>query len=389
MERSDRASAPLGGFDAEAVLGLSSPASPGLSCSISTLNFSNHGTSAAVEYSPSGDGWKFADPCPPRGPILFRNAVSQAGDIFDVLSLSPHAFSGREISAVFVSRNAVSVGEDCFMDCGALQIVAFERDSHLREIGPRAFYCCQLRSIAIPSLVRVIRRCCFQVCQALGSAIFERPSNLATIEKEAFSWYFSLDRFFIPASVTAIDGSAFSNAHIRSIEIEEGSVSFRVVNDLLVDFDVRSLVWTIGSPESIVIPSSVEELGPYCCAWKKDLRTVEFERDSNLRSIDRSAFAVCSGLESIWIPSSVEVLHEGCLQNCRRLRTVTFGCDSKLRLIERDTFRASYSLSLVGVPASAEIVDPPHAIRVERVSQPSRGSPHRSTLVADIARFDG
>jgi hypothetical protein len=128
------------------------------------------------------------------------------------------------------------------------------------------------------------------------------------------------------------------------------------VNDLLVDFEVRSLVWVIGSPESIVIPSSIEELRPCCCAWKKNLMKVEFERDSNLRSIGSFAFALCSSLESILIPSSVEVLHKHCFWNCGRLRTVTFGRESKLRLIELDAFEMCRSPSLVGVPTSAEIM---------------------------------
>jgi hypothetical protein len=65
----------------------------------------------------------------------------------------------------------------------------------------------------------------------------------------------------------------------RWIDIEDGSDSFRVVNELLVDFEVRSLVLVIGSPESIEIPCSIEKLRPFCCYSKKRLRTVEFESD--------------------------------------------------------------------------------------------------------------
>jgi hypothetical protein len=403
MEHSDRPSSPLGGFDAEAVLGLSSPASAGLSCAVSKLDFLKS-TSASLEYSPSEGGWEFADPCPPRGLILFRNAVSQAGYIFDILSVSPRAFKARDISAIFLSRNVASVGKSCFSKCPALQFVAFERDSHLREMGTRAFSACRLlgsiaipslvgllrsrcfrfcwslgsaifeppsnlatieerafywctwlRSIAIPSLVGLLRSGSFRCCRSLGSAIFERPSNVATIEENAFFWCSWLTHFSIPASVTAIGDSAFTSSGISPIEIEEGSVSFRVLNDLLVDFEVRSLIWVIGSPESILIPSSIQELRPCCCAWK-ELRAVEFERDSSLRSIGRLAFAGCRSLESILIPSSVEVLHEGCFQSCDGLRKVTFGRESKLRLIERMAFQGCQSLSLIGVPASVEIL---------------------------------
>jgi hypothetical protein len=77
--------------------------------------------------------------------------------------------------------------------------------------------------------------------------------------------------------VTEIDGSAFRLSGIESIEIEEGSVSFRVVNEFLVDFAVRSLVFVIGSPASIQIPSSIEELQPSWGFCKTTLGTAEFE----------------------------------------------------------------------------------------------------------------
>jgi hypothetical protein len=80
---------------------------------------------------------------------------------------------------------------------------------------------------------------------------FEPPSGVATIKEGAFFKSQSLRRLSIPISVTAIDGSSFQCSGIRLIEIEEGSVSFRVVNEFLVDVAVRSLVWVIRSPESI------------------------------------------------------------------------------------------------------------------------------------------
>jgi hypothetical protein len=55
----------------------------------------------------------------------------------------------------------------------------------------------------------------------------------------------SLGWLSIPAPVTAIDLTALEGSGIQSIVIEDGSVSFRVANEFLVDFDIRSLVWVI------------------------------------------------------------------------------------------------------------------------------------------------
>jgi hypothetical protein len=130
------------------------------------------------------------------------------------------------------------------------------------------------------------------------------------------------------------------------------------VKDFLVDFAVRSLVYVIGSPESIEIPSSIEELRPFCCSSKPTLRNIAFESESesNLRWIGVEAFSFCESLESIRIPSSVEVLREGCFFSCPRLRTVAIEAESKLRLIEQNAFSWCGSVELVSVPASVEVI---------------------------------
>jgi hypothetical protein len=184
--------------------------------------------------------------------------------------------------------------------------------------------------------------------------MFEQPSRLATIEHGTFFSCESLKRLCIPASVTAIHGLVFNTSGISSIEIEEESVSFRILNGFLVDFEVRSLLYVIGSPESILITSSIEELRPFCCWGEQRLSKVEFEPCSNLRSIGESAFSCCESLKSISIPSSVEFLRKSCFEFCRNLRTITFGPESKLRVIEKNA--VGRSVKLVSVPASAEVI---------------------------------
>jgi hypothetical protein len=371
MSLSDSVFPPIraGPFEAEALPVLPSSVSPALSCAVSQIDFSRKKLSLLMSlvYCPSDSCWKFADPCHPERPILFRNAVAHNGELFEVRSVSPRALHCREMSAVGVSRNVATLGKSGLRQCRALQFVAFEFGSHLREIQPSAFSICEsLRSIAIPSSVGRLEGDCFALCRSLGSLTFERRSRLATIGESAFESCDSLTRLLIPASVTAIDGSAFGRSGIGSIEIEEGSISFRVVNEFLVDFGVRSLVWVIGSPESIQIPSSIEELRPRCCSSKPALRNVGFESDSNLRSIGRSAFFFCESLESICIPSSVEVLGESCFFSCWRLRTVTIEADSQLRLIEKDAFGGCGSLELVSVPTSVEVIGQQHVTFVSR-----------------------
>jgi hypothetical protein len=283
--------------------------------------------------------------------------MAHDGEFFEVRSISAGAFRCSRISAVFISRNVARVGKGCFGNCLDLKFVIFEAHSFLCEFGLSALSCGQsLHSIAIPSSVCLVPPNCFFRCPSLGSVTFERPSRLTTIGRGAFLLCQSLNRFLIPASLTAIDELAFEGSGIRSIELEEGSISFRVENELLVDFEVRSLVWLIESPKLIQIPSSIEELRPFCCARKASLTTVEFESDSHLRSIGESAFGNCKSLESICIPSSVGFLPDRCFHSCRSLRTVTFGAESKLRLIERGAFGWCESLESICIPSSVDVL---------------------------------
>jgi hypothetical protein len=347
--------------NAEALPGLPSPSSPALYCAASKLFSQRDGTSQSLEYSPIDSSWKFTDRCPEGRRVVMRNAVAHDGELFEVRSVSPNALQrGGEMRAVWLSRNVARLGENCLAYCRALQFVAFEGGSHLGEIGSSAFHgCSSLQSVAIPSSVRLLAEHCFYACASLESVTFEPPSRLATIEEYAFWWCHSLNWLLLPASVTAINGSAFVCNGIRSIGIEEGSVSFRVVNELLVDFEVRSLVLVLGSPESIEIPSSIEEFRPCCCLGKGRLKTVDFESDSNLRLIDQLAFSCCQSLESICLPSSVEVIRERCFDCCSSLRTVTFGAESRLRLIEPGAFHFPRPPELVGIPAGVEVIHRP------------------------------
>jgi hypothetical protein len=286
-----------------------------------------------------------------------RNAVFHAGGVFEVGSISEGAFLvSRLLTAVCVSRNVASLGKNCWQYCQSLQIVAFEWDSHLSAIAPSAFERCDyLRSIAIPSGVGRFGRCCFYGCESLQLVMFDQPC-LAQIDGLALFACKSLTRFVIPASVREIDASAFAGGGIRSVVTEEGSLSFRVRNGFLVDFEGRSLVRAMGCPESILIPSWIEELGPSCCAWSEGLRTVAFESDLNPRSIGQFAFRGCGSLESVHIPSSVEVLGTACFWYCLSLRTVTFSPESKLRLIEGSAFSDCRSLESIRIPSSVEVL---------------------------------
>jgi hypothetical protein len=308
-------------------------------------------------YSALVGGWQFADDSSCRGPILLRNAVFHEGKGFEVRSVSPEAFPERPISAVCISKNVESLGAGSFATCSALEIVAFESGSHLSDIGADAFRNCDsLRSIAIPSLVRHLASACLADGQSLQSVLFEPGSKLATIDGGVFPGSPALHRLLIPASLTAMDAQGLTGSGISSIEIEPGSASFSVRNGFLLDFSGRSLLWVLGSPESILIPSCIEELRRFFCGNNEQLKTVRFESGSTLRFIQEFAFAYCESLESICIPSSVEVLQRRPFGRRPSVGMITFAPESKLRVIEKRAFHHFPPGRFVSVPASVRVI---------------------------------
>lgn len=68
-----------------------------------------------------------------------------------------------------------------------------------------------------------------------------------------------------------------------------------------------------------------------------DLETVQFESDSQLRSIEKKAFSN-SMLRKIKIPQTVELIEEKAFQKCEELKSVEFEENSKLETIGKKSF---------------------------------------------------
>jgi hypothetical protein len=133
----------------------------------------------------------------------------------------------------------------------------------------------------------------------------------------------SIDPLPLPAS---------GNASIL-IDIEEGSILFRIQDELLGHFGVRSVVDVIGSPDSIAILSSIEGLLAFCC-FEERLRTVEIEADSKFRLIYREAFREGNSFESICSLSSVEIIRLTCFLSRSGLQAACSAAIRSCRLLK-------------------------------------------------------
>jgi hypothetical protein len=103
-------------------------------------------------------------------------------------------FGGAE--DIVIQGCTESISDGCFYCCKSLCEVTFESDSKLKEIGKSAFCDCKIKSIRIPSNVKVIGEWCFSGCKALCDVTFESGSKLKKIHNNAFKC--SLKRVRVP-----------------------------------------------------------------------------------------------------------------------------------------------------------------------------------------------
>ena len=209
-------------------------------------------------------------------------------------TIGSNMFSKSALKSVIIPNGVTTIESYAFFECSSLATVTFEKGSQLKTIN-HSFGRTALTSIEIPASVETIGFNAFFECSSLATVTFEKGSNLKTIGEAAFSGNFH------PVS------QAYLSCPITSIEI----------------------------------PASVETIEQEAFKNCSKLATVTFEKGSNLKTIGggynssyyHGAFISCKALTSIEIPASVETIEATAFYDCTSLKTVTFEKGSNLKTI--------------------------------------------------------
>jgi hypothetical protein len=230
----------------------------------------------------------------------------------------------------------------------------------------------------------------------LSSLTFESGSQLQTIGDGAFARSPSLKSIFLPALVSDIAASSFSESSIDEIAIDEANANYYVSGPCLICIDGMKLILYFGSTvdvilfadcppdhhstdmltsgtrlmeiapltfsdnstlNSIYIPASVEILGEGCFEKCTSLSQVTFEPGSRLTRIGNCAFRICSSLTSICIPADVEEIPGYCFIDCHSLTNLVFESGSQLVRILEGAFQNCRSLRSLFIPSQVEIIE--------------------------------
>lgn len=183
------------------------------------------------------------------------------------------------LKTVKIGDNVESIGKQAFHSCQLITDVTFGKS--VKEIGYQAFYNC--KSLVSPTL----------------------PDGLETIGDYAFYNGQNIENVSLPASVKSIGLNPWGGCTtLKKISIGEGATHYAVVDNVLFDKDVTTLItYPVGQLViSYSTPSTTKKIGDNSMRNNYILNNITL--NEGLEEIGNGAFNVCR-LKGITIPASV------------------------------------------------------------------------------------
>lgn len=227
-----------------------------------------------------------------------------------------------------------SIGNYAFQGCKKLQ--DFEIPAGVTSLGTGAFYDCDsLRDMVIPATVRNVGQSLFYDCNKLLSVTFEDGSPVTTLPSSMFYNCTNLERVKLPDGVTAIPASYFYNCtSLRHVDLP---ANLTRINDNafygcrnLENITFPNTLTYIGSSAfydcdtftDVVIPKSVTSIGSSAFSNCSYLRSVVWEENSPMTSLNTYMFYNCSSLETLVLPTNLSYIPDYLAYGCSKLRNV-------------------------------------------------------------------
>ena len=160
--------------------------------------------------------------------------------------------------------------------------------------------------------------------------------------------YSKLVNLIIPNTISHLDGNKLSKIQtIKTVTFEENSILETMDGWMFANMPEL---------ESVYLPSSLKMISNHAFANCQKLKSVTFEENSNLKTIDYQAFYGCINLTSIVIPSSLISIGYSALEYCINLKEIIFEDESNLKEIGTYAFANNNQLEKVVIPNSVELV---------------------------------
>ena len=199
----------------------------------------------------------------------------------------------KGLTSVTIPEGVTYIDYNAFSHCGLKSVTL---PSSLKVIGWAAFgKCAELTSIEIPNGVKSIEPDAFNGCTGLKSVVI--PENVTRIGDRAFLCS-GLESVTIPAKVVRINEGAFGGcSELKQINVAAGNHAFTLIDGVLYPKDMSVLLACPGTMTSVTIPSGVTKIGAFSFRGCKSLTSVTISE--SVTNISTCAFQDCSNLKRL------------------------------------------------------------------------------------------
>lgn len=241
--------------------------------------------------------------------------------------------------------------------------------------------------------------------EAFCSTRLERivlPSTLRSIGRRAFAKRWHLACVVIPASVTAIDETAFEEAEEVCLCVQEGSCAHRFARK-------KGLPFAFEEPPLEIFPEDNLVIGDYLCGLREDgsLTIREYRGSAQrltvppelagraVKRIGWGAFRRCRSLVEVEVAQGVEEMGPLAFERCTRLRRVSLPAD--MWVVGPGCFRYCTALEEARMPQELREIpfmcfDMCRSLRAvalpEKLRQIGRYAFHRCTQLRELSLPD-
>lgn len=279
------------------------------------------GIPGIIEYRSLGNGTAIVSGCSNMNQAneLIIPEINEAGDT--VVEIEEKAFNGwKNLRSIEIPSTVKVIGKYAFMNCSSLEIADLSKTG-ITELECGVFaQCASLKTAALPEgLLSVngefgVNGGAFSHCYSLTTVTM--PGSVETIGEGAFLDCTSLSNITWPESLKYIDIEAFKNTALTSIVFPSGLEQIGEIS-----LSIKSGAFSgCKNLQSVTIPGSVKYLGDNTFNGCTSLNSVTIE--DGLEKIGAACFKDDDLLTSIILPDSVSSIGVTAFRGCTRLETI-------------------------------------------------------------------
>ena len=217
-----------------------------------------------------------------------------------------------------------------------------------------------LTGVKFPPTLRVIEDYTFAYCEHLEA--IELPEGLERIGEQAFYSCDVLQNFVIPSTVKWIGGGFISCCDsIKQIQLAPGNPYLKVVDDVIYDAEMKTVLAACNREGPVNIPEGVTEIAGR--AFMNCGSISAFTLPSTLRAIGEDAFFNCF-MKEITIPAGVEHMEGNPFNACFDMQHITVEPGNANYVTQDDIlYDAEFSVLIYCIGSRAGTLTVPESIR--------------------------